>query len=244
MGSWAGWPQCRSRRIICIVGGVLTCHFIGLILSNICYWIATRHNRERNACLSVYVKKRQNIRALKSKNTGFKVLLYFYQPFLYVTSSVWKATSSKQNVNNLNSSQVRIEDWISSDMDPSKSKGTPPPPQYSNKQITANYVCRYFLHHWQWFDCCSPGTDSVDTAGSEISLQFDNLPAGSRRGSSSVVHSAPEFQYKIQGTLQPSRGQNHSCFSLYSTFLLMYIICIGFFCPKWVRQGNMCVELL
>ncbi|XP_070830179.1 microtubule organization protein AKNA-like [Chaetodon trifascialis] len=39
-------------------------------------------------------------------------------------NSVWKPSSSRQNVNNLSSSQIRIEDWISSDMDPSKSKGT------------------------------------------------------------------------------------------------------------------------
>lgn len=32
--------------------------------------------------------------------------------------------SSRQNENNLSSNQVKIEDWISSDMDPSKSKGT------------------------------------------------------------------------------------------------------------------------
>ncbi|XP_041660297.1 microtubule organization protein AKNA-like [Cheilinus undulatus] len=39
-------------------------------------------------------------------------------------NSVWKPLSSRQSGNNLSSSQMRIEDWISSDMDPSKSKGT------------------------------------------------------------------------------------------------------------------------
>ncbi|XP_067461756.1 protein AKNAD1-like isoform X1 [Thunnus thynnus] len=92
-------------------------------------------------------------------------------------NSVWKATNSRQNVSNLSSSQVRIEDWISSDMDPSKSKGT----------------------------------DSDDMAGSEISPQFHNSPVGSRRGSSSVVHSGPELQYKLQGTLQASRGSEGNC---------------------------------
>lgn len=41
-----------------------------------------------------------------------------------ITSSVWKPSNSTQNVSDLSSSQVKTEDWISSDMDPSKSKGT------------------------------------------------------------------------------------------------------------------------
>ncbi|KAM7379238.1 hypothetical protein PAMP_004803 [Pampus punctatissimus] len=92
-------------------------------------------------------------------------------------NSVWKATNSRQNVRNHSANQVRIEDWISSDMDCSKSKGT----------------------------------DSGDTASSEISLQFHNSPAGSRRGSGSVVRSATEFQYKSQGTPQASRGSEGNC---------------------------------
>nr|XP_046264183.1 uncharacterized protein LOC124069255 isoform X3 [Scatophagus argus] len=39
-------------------------------------------------------------------------------------NSVWKPLSSTQDVSNVSSSQVRIEDWISSDMDPSNGKGT------------------------------------------------------------------------------------------------------------------------
>ncbi|XP_045907963.1 uncharacterized protein LOC123972488 [Micropterus dolomieu] len=39
-------------------------------------------------------------------------------------NSVWKPSSSRQNVSNLSSSQVWIDNWISSDMDPDKSKGT------------------------------------------------------------------------------------------------------------------------
>ncbi|XP_038575199.1 uncharacterized protein LOC119902888 isoform X2 [Micropterus salmoides] len=39
-------------------------------------------------------------------------------------NSVWKPSSSRQNVSNLSSSQVWIDNWISSDMDPGKSKGT------------------------------------------------------------------------------------------------------------------------
>ncbi|XP_075954208.1 uncharacterized protein aknad1 [Anarhichas minor] len=80
-------------------------------------------------------------------------------------NSVWKPSSSTQNVSNLSSSQVRIEDWISSDMDPS--------------------------------------TDSGDTAGAEIMLQFHHSPVESRRGS---VRSAPEFQYKLHEALQSNRG--------------------------------------
>ncbi|XP_040911516.1 uncharacterized protein LOC121193345 [Toxotes jaculatrix] len=72
-------------------------------------------------------------------------------------------------------SPARIEDWISSDMDPSKSKGT----------------------------------ESGDTAGSEIMSQFHNSPIGSRRGSS--AHSGPEFQFKLQGTLQSNRGTEGTC---------------------------------
>ncbi|TKS79937.1 AT-hook-containing transcription factor [Collichthys lucidus] len=79
-------------------------------------------------------------------------------------NSVLKPSSSRQSVSNLNSSQVRVEDWISSDMDPSKSKGT----------------------------------DSGDTAGSDIMLQFHNSPVGSRK--------APEFQHKLHGAQQSSRG--------------------------------------
>ena len=44
--------------------------------------------------------------------------------FFIFTSSVLKPSSSRQNVSDLSSSQVKIEDWISSDMDPSKSKGS------------------------------------------------------------------------------------------------------------------------
>ncbi|XP_033507272.2 uncharacterized protein aknad1 [Epinephelus lanceolatus] len=86
-------------------------------------------------------------------------------------NSVWKPSNSTQNVSDLSSSQVKTEDWISSDMDPSKSKGT----------------------------------DSGDTAGSEIMLQSHNSPVGSRRGSSSV-RSSPEFQYKLNGAQQSNRG--------------------------------------
>ncbi|KAM8728487.1 uncharacterized protein aknad1 [Acanthopagrus schlegelii] len=78
--------------------------------------------------------------------------------------SVLKPSGSRQNVSDLSSSQVKIEDWISSDMDPSKSKGT----------------------------------DSGDTAGSEIMLQLSDSPVGSRR--------APEFQYRRHGALQSNRG--------------------------------------
>ncbi|KAG7525889.1 hypothetical protein JOB18_033239 [Solea senegalensis] len=60
-------------------------------------------------------------------------------------------------------SPARVEDWISSDMDPSKSKGT----------------------------------ESGDTAASEVMLQFHNSTVESRRGSS--------FQ-SGQGKLQSSRG--------------------------------------
>ncbi|XP_042353106.1 protein AKNAD1-like [Plectropomus leopardus] len=67
-------------------------------------------------------------------------------------NSEWKLSSSTQKVSDLSLSQVKTEDWISSDMDPSKSKDT----------------------------------DSGDTAGSEIMLQFHNVPVGSRRGSGSM----------------------------------------------------------
>ncbi|XP_073347788.1 uncharacterized protein [Pagrus major] len=39
-------------------------------------------------------------------------------------NSVWKPSGSSKNVSDLSSSQVKTEDWISTDMDPSKSKGT------------------------------------------------------------------------------------------------------------------------
>ncbi|XP_070701615.1 protein AKNAD1-like [Pempheris klunzingeri] len=90
-------------------------------------------------------------------------------------NSVWKPSSSRQPVNNISSSQVKIDDWISSDMDPSKSKGT----------------------------------DSGDTARSEVTLHFQNLPVGSRRGSGSV----PEVQYKPQGTLQSNKAVVESSYS-------------------------------
>ncbi|XP_056246478.1 uncharacterized protein LOC130178375 isoform X1 [Seriola aureovittata] len=90
-------------------------------------------------------------------------------------NSVWKSSNSRQNISNLISSPARIEDWISSDMDPSKSKGT----------------------------------DSGDNAGSEIMSHFHNSPVGSRRGSG--AHSGPEFQFKLQGTLQSNRGTEGNC---------------------------------
>ncbi|XP_060900510.1 uncharacterized protein LOC132979058 isoform X2 [Labrus mixtus] len=39
-------------------------------------------------------------------------------------NSVWKPSSSRQPLSDVSSSQVKMEDWISSDMDPSRSKGT------------------------------------------------------------------------------------------------------------------------
>ncbi|XP_031137213.2 microtubule organization protein AKNA-like isoform X1 [Sander lucioperca] len=88
-------------------------------------------------------------------------------------NSVCKPSSgSTQNVSDLSSSQVRIEDWISSDIGPSKSNGT----------------------------------DSGDTAGSEIMLQFHSSPVASRRGGGGSVRSAPEFQYKFREALQSNRG--------------------------------------
>ncbi|GLD58581.1 AT-hook-containing transcription factor-like protein [Lates japonicus] len=90
-------------------------------------------------------------------------------------NSVWKSSNSGQNMSNLSSSPARIEDWISSDMDPSKSKGT----------------------------------DSGDTACSEITSQFHNSPVGSRRGSS--ARPGPEFHFKVQGTLQSSKGTEGNC---------------------------------
>ncbi|XP_037642285.1 microtubule organization protein AKNA-like isoform X2 [Sebastes umbrosus] len=99
-------------------------------------------------------------------------------------NSVWKPSSSTQNVSDVRSSQVKIDDWISSDMDPSKSKGT----------------------------------DSGDTAGSEIMLQFHSSPVGSRRGSGGV-RSAPEFQYKLQEVLQSNRGSEGKTSGLTSSIL-------------------------
>ncbi|KAK2822316.1 hypothetical protein Q5P01_022381 [Channa striata] len=84
-------------------------------------------------------------------------------------NSVQKPSSSRQNVSHLVSSPAKIDDWISSDMDPTKSKGT----------------------------------DSGDTAGSEIMLQFRGSPVESRRGSRD--HSGPKFPNKTQKTLQSLR---------------------------------------
>ncbi|XP_059200860.1 microtubule organization protein AKNA-like [Centropristis striata] len=104
-------------------------------------------------------KYRQDCQERKSKTRPWT----HHRP---VCNSVWKPSSSTQNVSNLSSGQVRIEDWISSDMDPSKSKGT----------------------------------DSGDTAGSEIMLQSHNSPVGSRRSSTT------KFQYKLHEALQSNRG--------------------------------------
>ncbi|XP_071348403.1 protein AKNAD1-like [Trachinotus anak] len=90
-------------------------------------------------------------------------------------NSEWRSSNSRQTVNNLITSPARIEDWISSDMDPSRSKDT----------------------------------NSGDTDGSEITSQFHNSPVGSRRGSISC--SGPEFQFKLQGTLQSNRGTEGNC---------------------------------
>lgn len=57
--------------------------------------------------------------------------------FFVLPSSVLKPSGSRQNVSDLSSSQVKIEDWISTDMDPSKSKGSKSP-QHTNEQIVQN----------------------------------------------------------------------------------------------------------
>ncbi|XP_071392949.1 serine-rich adhesin for platelets-like [Centroberyx affinis] len=76
-------------------------------------------------------------------------------------------------------SLVKIEDWISSDMDPSKSKGT----------------------------------DSSDTADSEVMLQFHSAPVGSRRGSGSLC-SGSAVPRKPQGKQHSSRaGDMESVYS-------------------------------
>lgn len=127
---------------------------------------------------------------------------------------MWEPQSSRQKANNLNSSQVRIEDWISSDMDPSKSKGTPAPPQHTANNTPCPRVCLYMcvcmVLPLLWI-ICSSGTDSVDTAGSETMLQFNNSPVGSR--------TTPEFQHKRHGALQSNRGQSYSNFSQYRIFM-------------------------
>lgn len=102
----------------------------------------------------------------------------------------------------LSSSEARTEDWISSDMEPSKSKGTLLP-VHTNKLIGANHSMSVIM--------CSSGTDSGDTSGSEMMLQLQSSPVEGRRGSSSV-RSAPESQYKLHEALQSNRGQGHTCF--------------------------------
>nr|XP_040028208.1 uncharacterized protein LOC120816568 isoform X2 [Gasterosteus aculeatus aculeatus] len=73
------------------------------------------------------------------------------------------------NVSHLSSSQMRIDDWISSDMD--------------------------------------KGTDSSDTAGSEIMLEIPSSPVENIRGS---VDPAPEFQYKHHEALRSNTGNGSS----------------------------------
>lgn len=56
-----------------------------------------------------------------------------------------KPPGSRQNVSDLSSSQVKIEDWISTDMDPSKSKGSKSP-QHTNEQTVEKQclsICNY-----------------------------------------------------------------------------------------------------
>lgn len=79
-----------------------------------------------------------NLRVISCSDHFSIIKVILMTPF-NLTSSVLKPSSSRQSVSNLNSSQVRVEDWISSDMDPSKSKGNPPPSQHTNKPISADY---------------------------------------------------------------------------------------------------------
>lgn len=74
---------------------------------------------------------------------------------LYDIISLFIFIPSRQNLGPPTSGQVRIDDWISSDMDPSKSKGTTPLQANSATPSTAN--CRS-LHHvliryWQCGHC-------------------------------------------------------------------------------------------
>ncbi|KAM3865951.1 uncharacterized protein aknad1 [Diretmus argenteus] len=100
------------------------------------------------------------------------------------STSVWKPSGSRleiQNGNNLSSSLGKIEDWISSDMDPSKSKGS----------------------------------DSGDTDGSEIMLQFHSSPVGSKRGSSDL-YPGSEVQGKQHSTRDMESAYSKERWSLFS----------------------------
>ncbi|XP_051263550.1 uncharacterized protein LOC127367591 isoform X1 [Dicentrarchus labrax] len=80
-------------------------------------------------------------------------------------NSVWKPSSSRQNVSNLSSSQVRLEDWISSDMDPSKSKGTD-----SDDVAGSEIMLQYKLHGQLQSNRGSEGNGSGKTSGLTSSI--------------------------------------------------------------------------
>ncbi|CAB1443027.1 unnamed protein product [Pleuronectes platessa] len=110
-------------------------------------------------------------RLKKDLEEGLVQLPHLAQKMDYLTSKYRQGrqerrskTRARTHLRQSCHSPTRIEDWISSDMDPSKSKGT----------------------------------DSGDTAGSDIMLQFHSSSAGSRRGSG--VRSG------LQEALQSSRG--------------------------------------
>ncbi|KAI3375007.1 hypothetical protein L3Q82_021535, partial [Scortum barcoo] len=98
------------------------------------------------------------------------------------SNSVWKPSSSRQNVSNLSSSQVRIEDWISSDMDPSKSKGTGSgdtagsevmlqfnsPPVGGRRRTSSVRSAHEFQYKHGASNKGSEGTGSVKTSGLEV----------------------------------------------------------------------------
>lgn len=127
----------------------------------------------------------------------------------------------------MTSSQVRIEDWISSDMDPSKSKGTPAPPQPTQSSISlSQYV---WMYSSSILVICSSGTESVDTAGSEIMLQFNNSPEGGRR--------SPDFQYKLHKALQSNQGQSYSYLFPHSLWLFEYIF-LYIICTSMLKQNR------
>ncbi|XP_034051952.1 microtubule organization protein AKNA-like isoform X3 [Gymnodraco acuticeps] len=141
-------------------------------------------------------------RLKKELNEGLVQLPHLAQKMDYLTSKYRQGHKSKTRPRTHHrpacnsSSEARIEDWISSDMEPSKSKGTLLP-VHTNKQIGAKHSMSVII--------CSSGTDSGDTSGSEMMLQLQSSPVEGRRGSSSV-RSAPESQYKLHEALQSNRG--------------------------------------
>ncbi|XP_034411274.1 microtubule organization protein AKNA [Cyclopterus lumpus] len=139
-----------------------------------------------------------------------------YRP---ASNSVWKPSSSTQNVSNLSPSQMRIEDWISSDMDPSKSKGTDngdtagseimllfhnSPAESRRSSVHSAPEFQYKLHEALQSNRGSEGNGSVKTSGLTSSISKEGKASDSHAKQRPQTAIMESFYSKERWSLFPS----------------------------------------